>query len=510
MAVGTTAAGAGPTVVYGLSGVTIGMNRTPSTPFPYWTALFADMRALGLTWLRFQLRWKDVETSQGVYSWAVLDDAVARCNAAGISIMYTIQGAPTWALTTGSQKASSEPWYLMDATLAAGFVTTALSRYNGGAQGHLDALGFNEDFNIHATSSTDILTLNQTITNAGGPYTSLTINAAAQTADAGTKIYVAGYGNTTDVATVASLVNIGGTVVAISSFTPAVTYNAGQVMHPAYTSANNTGDPNLYYAGTGGTKSSNPKSQPARSPVFATAVFNAVYAAVRALNATIPLGLPVMWWTQPVNASTYPGSPSNYTAFLQGLYTGCQANFGHDPNVFIDLHYYSNATEPLVGSGQVSSIIQALADISAVILANGDNGRQVWITEFGWQVTNDIADYYTQMIRLTQTLEAMRTSGMVTHVFVYTIDEMQSAIDQSSLVKWNGSLSVYEVGFGILQTYIQEHPASTWGPNPSVLQWWTFEQSGFIAGIPGIFSGRQRVLVDMTSMQVVTYQALPG
>jgi hypothetical protein len=63
-------------------------------------AAITDMQNLGITWLRYQVRWDQVDqtgtTNQNpaTYIWTAWDDAVSKCNAAGINICLTIFGAP--------------------------------------------------------------------------------------------------------------------------------------------------------------------------------------------------------------------------------------------------------------------------------------------------------------------------------------------------------------------------------------------------------------------------------
>ena len=118
-------------------GVTVGLNpgSGAAAPYPYWTQLFADINALGLTWLRFQLSWKNIQLTQtdppSAWSWAALDDAVAQCNAHHINLCYTLRGAPTWALQNPLQQATTVPFYLPDPTMYAYFASQVALRYNG-------------------------------------------------------------------------------------------------------------------------------------------------------------------------------------------------------------------------------------------------------------------------------------------------------------------------------------------------------------------------------------------
>jgi hypothetical protein len=186
----------------GPAGLTIGLNPlcgVAGSNYAFWTQLFADMKAEGLTWLRFQLSWCSIQLNQNdpvsAWSWGPLDDAVTQCNANGINIMYTLRGAPTWALTTASQMATTEPYFLPDPTLMAAFASAVATRYNGAnGHGHLDAIGYNEDFSVHNTPFGDTLSLNQTVTS-GVPITSFLVTASGFTPKARTKLYFGSFGS---------------------------------------------------------------------------------------------------------------------------------------------------------------------------------------------------------------------------------------------------------------------------------------------------------------------------
>lgn len=364
-------------------GVTIGLNpgcgSAPGQNYQFWQNLFADMKARNLTWLRFQLSWCSIELVQGTYTWTALDDAVAQCNAAGIKILYTIRGAPTWALTTVSEKATTEPWFLPDPTLTAGFATQVATRYNGlNGHGKIDAFGYNEDFNIH-----------HTVPGAGW---------------AGTHA---------------------------SSFQ------------------------GLYGDGVSLITSSN-KWEPARDMFFASPVVKAVYPAIKA-QTNVPVGGPCIWWTQPVNVGGIPNTnTSNYTACISQLYAdGCKGFMD-----FADLHYYSNAVSPTVGNNQVSTFAQGLADMQAVIAANGDTIK-IACTEIGWQVPTD-CDAPTQNQRYNDCIQAAINNGSVAQFFFFTLDYNLVSPSQSSLVTWNGTSYVYSQALTTLASF--SNPAA-----PSVL-----------------------------------------
>jgi len=149
------------------------------------------------------------------------------------------------------------------------------------------------------------------------------------------------------------------------------------------------------------------KSQPDRDGKYAAAVINAVTPAIRAVNSTIPIGTPCTWWLQPSNINGFPDGISNMTAFWQQLYTDAGANI--DAYTFFDGHYYTNTIDPTVGNNQTSTIAQWMTDFQNVSAANGDTGRQIWLTEFNWQA-NTTTTSSTAIAAGTRTI----TCGVVT------------------------------------------------------------------------------------------------
>lgn len=511
-------------------GVTIGLNPglgVAAAPYTFWNLLLPDMAKLGISWLRFQNSWRNIELTQGTYNWQALDDAVSHCNAAGIRILYTIRDAPTWALLNPAQLMSSDPFYQMDPTLAAGFATAVMNRYNGGAQGHIDAIGFNEDFNIHNLSVNDTFTLNQQV-NSGTPYsslaisplgfasgqftplvnsyiyfqgynnanhttlsqnvnagdstahvnsitpnatfnnhtftlnqtvtsgqsyTSVTINAAASAIVVNSLVYFNGFGGS-DVAELSVAVNQNDTTINIvapgtsSAFVPGNTYNAGTTLTIAdtklliaYIGYHNS--PYPYYNALAG-NTTNTKTQPARDSYFASPVYKAIYTAIRKINPTIPIGLPLMWALQPVNAGIPNTNVSNYTAFMQQMYNDGIKNY-MDASTWIDFHYYSKGVDPNTGASDTSTIGQAVLDLQNVAAANGDAGRAIWVTEYGWQVPGEVATQAIQATNYSELLTA--TAGPKNKRFFFTLDYKTSGAAQSSLVQFSGGVYTYNTAF---------------------------------------------------------------
>lgn len=157
----------GYTVFYG--------SATINTKIPQ---LLADMQMQGATWLRYQVPWSDIDVSaNGVYTpggpgtnliLAGLDKAVQLCNAAGINILFNIQYPPGNPATgtgyyTQLVAGSSPATYLPSASMTAAFALFLATRYNGGANGTLNALDIgNEDYDLAGNA--------QQVRDAGGTY----------------------------------------------------------------------------------------------------------------------------------------------------------------------------------------------------------------------------------------------------------------------------------------------------------------------------------------------------
>lgn len=59
-----------------------------------------DFQNVKATWARIQINWKDIERTQGQYTWTLLDNAVTCARQYGALIDFPIQGAPSWRLST--------------------------------------------------------------------------------------------------------------------------------------------------------------------------------------------------------------------------------------------------------------------------------------------------------------------------------------------------------------------------------------------------------------------------
>ena len=85
-------------------------NTNWSSPFgtethDFSSTLLTQGRNAGLRWLRVGLKWKDVETSKGVYNWSTSDTKIDNAVNAGFTPIVYIWKTPGWAV------AESDPYY---------------------------------------------------------------------------------------------------------------------------------------------------------------------------------------------------------------------------------------------------------------------------------------------------------------------------------------------------------------------------------------------------------------
>ncbi len=130
-------------------GVTIG-NSSASGALN--SQAITDMLDLGVTWLRYQVRWSLIDatgtTNQNAatYSWGAYDSAVSQCNAAGINILLSIMFAPSQFQGPGGNP--------LNPSYTATFASQIATRYNGGAHGTVNGIEVgNEDYNSGADTT---------------------------------------------------------------------------------------------------------------------------------------------------------------------------------------------------------------------------------------------------------------------------------------------------------------------------------------------------------------------
>lgn len=88
----------------------------------------ADIKALGFTWVKVQMPWKDVETSKGSYNWSHYDNFVNVMSGNGINVLLSIVKAPDWSRRQYGNPGEGPPDNMQD---AADFMAAAAARYCG-------------------------------------------------------------------------------------------------------------------------------------------------------------------------------------------------------------------------------------------------------------------------------------------------------------------------------------------------------------------------------------------
>ena len=90
------------------------------------------IKTLGLEWVKFQMPWKEVESTQGNYDWALWDTTLDAYAANGIKVMLTVVKAPDWARPADDDKSVEGP--PADPAKYAEFVAQVVDRYQGKVQ----------------------------------------------------------------------------------------------------------------------------------------------------------------------------------------------------------------------------------------------------------------------------------------------------------------------------------------------------------------------------------------
>ncbi len=87
---------------------------------------------LGLSWVKQQVRWKDVEPQRGQYNWSLYDPVVDASSQIGLKIMLSIVDAPEWSRSYFDSDPTAAP--PDDLSLYAGFLGQVIERYKGRIQ----------------------------------------------------------------------------------------------------------------------------------------------------------------------------------------------------------------------------------------------------------------------------------------------------------------------------------------------------------------------------------------
>lgn len=106
-----------------------------------------DMHDVGLTWVRAQENWSTIETAKGVYNWSLLDQAVAKANAANVNLVFPIRNAPSWHLTQTCTSSDGHKQQFPGVQDMVTFATAVAQRYTNQGHGSIAAIQIgNEDW----------------------------------------------------------------------------------------------------------------------------------------------------------------------------------------------------------------------------------------------------------------------------------------------------------------------------------------------------------------------------
>ena len=61
------------------------------------TEIIGHLNTLGVKWVKFQLPWKEVEPTKGIYNWGEWDRLIKAYRKAGFNIMVSVVKSPDWA-----------------------------------------------------------------------------------------------------------------------------------------------------------------------------------------------------------------------------------------------------------------------------------------------------------------------------------------------------------------------------------------------------------------------------
>jgi hypothetical protein len=73
------------------------------------STLLDHVQALGLGWIKYQVRWSQVEPDPGQYQWNELDAVVQAASRRGLNILLTVGDAPSWARSATAKGKSGPP-----------------------------------------------------------------------------------------------------------------------------------------------------------------------------------------------------------------------------------------------------------------------------------------------------------------------------------------------------------------------------------------------------------------
>ncbi len=188
-------------------------------------------------------------------------------------------------------------------------------------------------------------------------------------------------------------------------------------------------------------------------PVAYAKLLQAAYPAIKAANpnATVIAGA--------VGATLSFGSWTlDPTTFISEMYAaGAEGYFDA-----LSFHPYNETTEFSAGAGVANSPLTQLNAIYALMAANGDATKQIWITEYGLS-TADVTQQ-TQANFIQDILNTWQTLTYAGPIFIYTAQDGTSTDPQ-------GTYGIYEADWTpkLAVAVIQQAIAKAIGTNPLVV-----------------------------------------
>lgn len=99
-------------------------------------AMDAVRNKLHFQWIKLQVRWQDMESTQGEIQWVYLDNAIETACAKGLRVMLSIVTAPVWTLSNPLPAPEGQAAPPDDFNQYARFVGQVIDRYRG----HIEAI----------------------------------------------------------------------------------------------------------------------------------------------------------------------------------------------------------------------------------------------------------------------------------------------------------------------------------------------------------------------------------
>ncbi len=135
------------------------------------TLVIEQIQRLGMSWVKLDVMWRDLEPTAGVYNFDELDAVVAMLDQADLNILFTVWAAPGWTRSNAEESGPPD-----DFSAYAGFMRTLAERYQGRVQAYeiWNEPNLRREWNstrhpISAASYAELLRLSYEAVKAGDP-----------------------------------------------------------------------------------------------------------------------------------------------------------------------------------------------------------------------------------------------------------------------------------------------------------------------------------------------------